>query len=111
MFKQFNFKNFKPSSELAIKANLALFESVDSVPYGSLKEAVMIKLKNKYHCFIEVKSKESPFIVKSISSNPYMALSRLSLKIKDKVVRWQTKRFVEPLLSLVQTQDYAVQKV
>src|SRR5438105_79310 len=110
MLKQFRFKNFKPSHDLAIKANLALFESVDCVPYGALSEAIMTKNDNKYYCHLEIVSHEKPFAVKAISTDPYVALKRGTEKIKDQVARWQTKRFIEPLLSLVHIREFKVQQ-
>jgi hypothetical protein len=109
MFKQFRFKNFKPSSDLAIRANLALFETVDRVPNGNLAEAIMTKVHDKYLCHLEIDSQGAPFVVECSSTNPYMALKRVKEKIKDKVELWQTKKFIMPLMSLVHTREYKIQ--
>ncbi len=90
---RFEFRGFVPSDAVRIKAGRMYDRVCDSSPADAVVSALLDWDGERYHCSIEVGSREWPVAVGVAHRFPGIAIDKAELALNRKLARWQGFRF------------------
>ena len=93
MFNKFEFSGFKPKMDLALYANVMLFQITDYIAGQFTSLGTLAKKGGKYVCLLKVCLPMKTFFEETSSEDPKAALDRTNQKIKKRISDYNTKRF------------------
>ena len=93
MFNKFEFSGFKPQKDLALFANVMLFQLGDCIEDQFISLGTLAKIGSKYFCLMEVLLPTKAFLEESSAEHPKTALENANKKMRERIVDYNSAQF------------------